>query len=47
MKKVALLLNVVQMTGGAGGGGGPAQIFCHLFISVSLVNKRSLFHLKC
>ena len=30
-----------------GQGEGPAQIFCHLFISVFLVNKRSLFPPKC
>ena len=39
-KKVAVLLDFVQMRGG---GEGPAQIFCHLLISAFLVNKRSLF----
>ena len=29
------------------GGEGPARIFCHLFISAFLVNKRSLFPPKC
>ena len=38
-KKVAVLFNFVQMKGGEG----PAQIFCHFFISAFLVNKRSLF----
>ena len=41
-KNVAVLLDFVQMRGG-----GPAQIFCHLFISAFLVNKRSLFPPKC
>ena len=30
-----------------GEGEGPAQIFCHIFISVFLINKRSLFPSKC
>ena len=35
-KKLAVLLDLVQMRGG---GGGPAQIFCHLFMSAFLVKK--------
>ena len=42
-KKVAALLDFVQMRGGAGA----AQNFRHLFISEFLVNKRSLFPPKC
>ena len=38
-KKVARLLDFVQMRGREG----PAQNFCHLFISAFLVNKRSIF----
>ena len=38
-KKTAVHLDFVQMRGG----GGPVQIFCHLFINAFLVNKRSLF----
>ena len=37
------LLFFVQMRGG----GGPAQICCHLFIRAFLVNKRSIFPPKC
>ena len=37
-EKVAVLLDFVQMRGG---GEGPAQIFCHIFISAFLANKRS------
>ena len=43
-KKVAVLLDFVEMRGR---GEGPAQIFCHLFISAFLVNERSLFPQKC
>ena len=43
-KKVARFLDFVQMRGE---GCGPAQIFCHLFISAFLANKRSLFPPKC
>ena len=43
-KKTAVLLDFVQMNGE---GEGPAQIFCHLFISAFLVNNRSLFPPKC
>ena len=42
-KKVAVLLDFVQLRGGEG----PAQIFWHIFISAFLVNKRSFFHPKC
>ena len=40
-KKVAVLLDFVQMRGGA------CPNFCHLFISAFLVNIRSLFPPKC
>ena len=42
-KKWAVLLDLVWMRGG----GCPAQIYCHLFISAFLVNRRSLFPPKC
>ena len=42
-RMAAVLLDFVQMRGG----GGPAQIFYHLFITAFLVNKRSLFPPKC
>ena len=42
-RKVAVLLEFVQMRGGEG----LANFFCHLFISVFLVDKRSLFPPKC
>ena len=43
-KKVAVLLDFVQMRGE---GGGPAQFFCPLLISAFSVNKRSLFPPEC
>ena len=39
MAKAAVLVDFVQMSGGEG----PAQMFCHLFMSAFLVNKRSLY----
>ena len=42
-KKVAVLLDFVQIRGGEG----PAQFFCHLFISAFLVNKRIVFPKEC
>ena len=43
MAKAAVLVDFVQMSGGEG----PAQMFCHLFISAFLVNKGSVFPPKC